>query len=384
MNEFLFWLFILSLIYCYLGYPLLVWVISHFLHRAVKKTENKPLVSVILSVFNEEAVAAIKIENLLSLDYPSEKLEILVGSDGSTDKTVEILKRCSGQVRFLESKKRRGKSAMLNDLVRQASGEILIFTDARQMMDAGAIKELVANFADPEVGCVSGELVFQKTEGATAKGVGLYWSYEKFMRYQESRIHSMLGATGAIYAIRRELFNEIPVDVVLDDMWIPLKIIQNGYRAVYDASARAYDEAAKRPQEEYRRKVRTLFGNYQIFALLPGMLNPLKSPVAVQLISHKLLRLMAPFFMFLVFLLNGMLYDYGDGYRLLFGLQAVFYVMGGIGWLAKDCRYGILEPIAKVCYIPYVFCLLNFAALMGFVKFIGRRQRVTWQKAREA
>ena len=383
--TFFFWLLILLTVYCYFGYPLLLWLMAQLRSHPVRKGSYEPRISVVLSVWNEEDVIMKKIQNLLSLDYPKEKMEILIGSDGSTDKTVQIIRRFNDpRIRLIDRPQRRGKMATINELVQAAANEVIIFCDARQTFAPQAVRELVANLADPHVGCVSGELVFQekKEEGATAKGVSLYWSYEKFIRKQESRLHSMLGATGAIYAIRRELFVPIPTHIVLDDMFVPLQIIRNGYRATLDESAKAYDQAADSPREEHRRKTRTLFGNYQIFGLFPNLFNPLTSPVAIQLFSHKLLRVLIPFFLIPLFILNLFLSS-EQLYQKLFYLQITFYVMAGIGALSRYQKHGIFSLISKICYVPYVFCLLNLSALIGTLRFLGTKQEVTWEKARK-
>ena len=248
--------------------------------------------------------------------------------------------------------------------------------------EKNAIKNLVSNFADPKIGCVSGELIFAPKEGGTAQGVNLYWNYEKSIRRQESAIHSMLGATGAIYAIRKELFVPGHVDIVLDDMYTPFKIIQQGYRAIFDDSACAYDQVAGNPKEEYRRKTRTLYGNYQIFAIFPGLFNPFRSPIAWQLFSHKFLRLMVPFFLIALFLINFML-NYETIFHLLLVLQIIFYLMALTGHLARNYNKGLFKYISKICYVPYVFCLLNYSAFVGFWRFVSAKQQTTWQKARE-
>lgn len=380
--EFIFWLFLGLIVYCYFGYPLLLKIVSNIAARPVAKKYIEPTISVVISLYNEEDVIQKKIENLLSLNYPREKMEVLIGSDGSDDRTVEIVKRFASQgVEVFDFKERRGKMMTINDLATRAKHEVLVFTDARQMFDNNALKELTANLADPKVGCVSGELMFTDRDNPTAQGINLYWKYEKFLRFEESKIHSMLGATGAIYAIRRELYTPVPPQVVLDDMFIPLKIIEKGFRAVIDGSAKAYDEVASSPKEEHRRKARTLYGNYQIFGLFPDLFNPLTSPVAFQFFSHKFLRVIVPFLMMAVFGLNIFLLDKMI-YQKLFFLQILFYVMAVVGALARNSSYAMLKPIKKLCYIPYVFCLLNFSALNGFFRFIFAKQEITWQKAR--
>jgi biofilm PGA synthesis N-glycosyltransferase PgaC len=382
--EFGFWLCLCLIIYCYFGYPLILVLLTKIFSQPVQKHPIESSISIILAVFNEEDVMKRKLDNIFSLDYPKEKMEILIGSDGSTDQTVEIIKsNFDPRVRLFAYQERRGKMLTLNDLVAQARSEILIFMDARQEFAKNSLKELVANFADKRVGCASGELMFSRSDHPTAKGINLYWSYEKFLRAQESRLHSMLGATGAIYAIRRPLFRPIPRHIVLDDMYVPFQIIKQGYRAIFDASAKAYDEAAVSAKEEHHRKARTLFGNYQIFGLFASLFNPFTSPIAVQFFSHKFLRVVAPFLMIAAFIINVFLTPQ-PFYKNLFVLQIFFYTMAAIGGLARNTKYGMFKAIAKVCYVPYVFCLLNFSALSGFFRFLFSEQQVTWQKAREA
>ncbi len=382
MMEVIFWLLLLLIVYCYFGYPIVLSILAKRRAKAINKKFCEPTVTIVMSVYNEEDVIAAKLKNLTNLDYPHEKINILIGSDGSIDKTNKIIKDFNDlRVTLCEDSQRRGKMCVLNDLLQKTKSEIVIFNDARQILDKRAVRELVANFHDPEVGCVSGELMLSSEDGATAAGVNLYWRYEKFLRNQEAKIHSMLGATGAIYAIRRELFVKIPEDIVLDDVFVPFKIIEKGYRAIFDGTAKAYDKVADNPQEEHRRKARTLSGNYQIFSLFPQMFNPLKSPIAVQLFSHKFLRLMVPFFMIFLFVINIFLLD-KFFYEWMFKLQVLFYIIASIGYLLRQQKYGILSVVKKMCYVPYVFCLLNFSAFIGFFRFVSARQQVTWEKAR--
>jgi len=384
MNVVLFWVSVGLILYCYIGYPFLIIILAFFFNRPVHKKFNEcPTLSVILSVWNEADVIETKLTNMLALDYPADRVEFLIGSDYSTDGTDTILSGFRDpRMRFVSRPERRGKMSMLNDLVAMAKNEILVFSDARQIFAADALRQLAGNFADPEVGCVSGELEFlpEKT-GSTAHGVNLYWGYEKWIRACESRLHSMLGATGAIYAIRRSIYTPLPGSIILDDMFIPLHIIRQGFRAVYDTSAKAYDRVAHDPGEEFRRKVRTLAGNYQIFGVFPGMFNPLKSPIAFQLFSHKLLRLVVPFLLILLLATNVLLLDRAF-YLVVFLMQIMFYLLALIESLAKDKNYVILNRLRKAGYIPYVFCLLNYAALVGFWFFVTGRQSVTWDKAR--
>jgi poly-beta-1,6-N-acetyl-D-glucosamine synthase len=369
-------------LYCYFGYPVLIALLAKLSPKGVQRKDIYPTVSIMISVHNEEDVIERKIRNLLELDYPAEKLSIYIGSDGSTDRTNKIIESFSDhRIHLSIIPTRQGKPATLAHIVEQSRSEILVFNDARQTLDKDAIKRLVENLADPHVGCVSGELVLS-SDGQTAKGINLYWEYEKLIRNWEAQVHSMLGATGAIYAIRRELFVPVPASVVLDDMYIPLKIIEKGYRAIFTPRALAYDRAADNPQEEYRRKTRTLYGNYQIFKLFPGLFNPLKSPVAIQLFSHKFLRVVMPFVLIVIFMLSWAAQGDVVG-SLLFRLQLMFYAMAALGAIVCRSKNALIKIVSKVCYIPYVFCLLNFSALIGFLKFIDSKQEVMWEKARK-
>lgn len=381
--KILFWILLSTILYCYFGYPLAICLAARLRPRKVTKRASQPAVSIVLAVWNEEEVIEGKIRNLLDLPYPVDKMEILVGSDGSTDRTNAIIKSFNDpRLIFVESRQRTGKMVTINELVQRAKNGIVIFTDARQLFDRNAIHELIANFADPAVGSVSGELIFGRKEGGTAQGLNLYWEYEKFIRSQESKLHSMLGATGAIYAIHRELFSPVPANVILDDMFIPFKIIEKGYRAIFDETAIAYDEVADSPKQEHRRKARTLYGNYQIFGLFLKMFNVFESPIAIQLFSHKFLRVMVPFLAIALLIIDGLMAQEAL-YKIFLILQVIFYGMAILGALARQGKYGILKLISRICYIPYVFCLLNFSAMVGFVRFVTAKQDITWQKAKE-
>ena len=382
VNEFMaiiFWISLVILFYTYFGYPLLLWIVSKAFSNPVKKRYITPKVSFIVVVHNEEKHIAKKIENILALDYPKENLEIIIGSDGSSDRTNEILEgyRPSGVgCRVFISGARKGKVNLLNEIVPQTKGEIIVFSDARQKFDKSALKELIANFSDSQVGCVSGELIFKdENANGVGKGVGFYWKYEKWMRKMESNLHSMLGATGAIYAIRKALFMVPPADIILDHVFIPLKIIEHGYRAVFDSKAKAFDKISGTSREEFTRKVRTLAGNFQLFSSCGRLLNPFKSKVAWQFFSHKFLRVVAFLFLILMFISNLFLLAYFP-YNFIIIAQGVFYSFAVIGW--------VLEKISiksKLCAVPYVFCMLNFAALKGFLNFLFGKQKVTWEKA---
>jgi len=380
------WIFTALIFYVYLGYPFIVWVSSLIFYKGVRRKSYEPTVSVILSAFNEEKHIEAKLRNLLSLDYPTHKIEIIVGSDGASDKTDLIVSRFkSRRIRFFRFVSNLGKPNVLNSLVREAHGEILIFTDARQEFENNAIRMLCENFYDQNVGCVSGELLFKSVKEGVSKGMDIYWRYEKFLRRCESNVGSMLGATGAIYAIRRHLFTDIPAHILVDDMYIPLSIIRKGHRAIFDPLAIAYDEISGKGYEEFKRKVRTLAGNYQMFQCYPDLLIPFKSPIGGQFISHKLLRVLVPFFLMGLFAANVFAIEY-TLYRVTLLAQIVFYALATLGAYEDKKSRVSSDPLRHlkgrgIGYIPYTFCLLNYAALMGLIRYLVRKKSGVWEKA---
>jgi cellulose synthase/poly-beta-1,6-N-acetylglucosamine synthase-like glycosyltransferase len=334
--------------------------------------------SVVIVAFNEAEGIRRRLENLLALDYTPERVEIVLASDGSTDGTMNLARSYEGVgVTVIPFATRRGKAAVLNDVLPKVGGEIVVLADARQRFQAGALRALVKPFADQRVGAVSGELVLASTEGDTGvgEGVGFYWRYEKFIRKNESLVDSTVGATGAIYAIRRELFEPIPQDTILDDVLIPMRIARRGYRVVFEPTALAYDKTAATAREEFTRKVRTIAGNFQLFAREPWLLHPLRNRLWLQAVSHKGLRLITPILLLATMGANLLLLGHSF-YRWTLMGQAFFYgaALGG---------YALREVGSKVPLlgVPYVLCLMNWATVVAFIRFIRGRQRATWEKA---
>lgn len=374
--NFIFWFSTLIILYVYLGYPAIIYLISFFYKKPVLRTYPYPMVSVIMSVHNEEKNIENKLKTLLELNYPESRIEILIGSDGSTDRTDEIIsKYINERIKLHRQAQRRGKPSMLNLLVKQAKGEILVFTDARQKLERNSIDELVKNFSDTKVGSVSAELIYDGQDSKTGNGVAIYWKYEKFIRKYESKMGSMLGATGALYAIRRELFPELPKDLILDDVYIPLKIVQRGYRAIFDYKAKIYDSVAKNTREEFIRKTRTLAGNFQLFLYLREFFNPFKDKIGWQFFSHKFLRLIAPFLLVSILVSNFFLRNNSYFYLATFVLQILFYVFALFGLIFKHKNH--------LFDVPYMFCVMNSAAVVGLYKLLTHKQDVLWQKAEE-
>ena len=260
MIDALFWLAAGVLVYTFVGYPVAIGALARLKPKPVRRARVHPPVSVLIAAYNEAAVIGGRIENCLALDYPADRLEIIVASDGSTDGTADVARRYARPgrpgpaVSVLDYPWRRGKPSVLNDSVPRCASEIVVLGDARQRWDRDAVRRLVENFADPAVGAASGELILANAAGAAVgEGVGAYWRYEKAIRRAESAVHATVGATGALYAIRRALFEPIPPDTLADDVLIPLRIARRGHRVVFDGSARARDRVAASGREEHTR-----------------------------------------------------------------------------------------------------------------------------------
>lgn len=373
----LFVLSILLLVYLYVGYPALMWALAARRPRASPAGDIEPTVSVVIVAHNEAHRIRGRLRNLLDLDYPADRLQVLLASDGSTDETVERARAFDAAgVTVLAFARRRGKPAVLDEVVPQATGEIVVLADARQRFDRHALRTLVRHFADPRVGAVSGELVLTRTGNATAAGdgVGFYWRYEKLIRRSESRADSTVGATGAIYAIRRSLFAPIPADTILDDVLIPMNIVRRGYRVLFESDARAYDRVAT-AREEFTRKVRTIAGNFQLLGRERWLLNPFQNRLWFQTLSHKGTRLLAPAFHVTAFAANVAL-AVDPLFALLLAAQMVFYATALSGFALRNTRRRI--PLVSV---PYAVCLLSWATIVAFVRYVQGRQQVTWDHA---
>jgi len=370
--KFLFWFSLSFILYTYAGYPCLLFVWSKLFPKKVNKAylSPEPMVSVVVAARNEETNIGARIENFLEQDYPLEKMEIIIVSDGSTDATNDIVRQFAsanvGQcaLKLIELDDSKGKPNSLNIGVQQATGEFIVFADARQKFEPNAVKELMANFNDPKVGCVSGELLFYEDSDTNIKTeMAFYWNLEKHVRKMESAVGSVAGATGAIYAIRKSLFRPLPDEILLDDVLIPMNAIMDGFRTVFDGNAIAYDTVSKDLSEEKGRKIRTLLGNYQLLQIMPELLSPAKNPIFFRYLSHKVLRLFVPFFFF-VFLFSSLM------------INGLFYKLAFIGTIMiilfplVDRHIPSASHLHMVSKLSRTFVSLNYFALIAFFYFI--------------
>ncbi len=364
----IFWIAVSTILYTYAGYPLWLWFRASFFALPWKRAQLLPTVSVIVAVHNGAALLHDKINQLLTIDYPRKLLEILFISDGSDDGTNEILADVSEtHVRTFLLPERCGKAAALNVGIREATGNILVFVDIRPVLEKNAIRRLVKNFADPQIGCVAGQLALRSGahDGTTAAVSDFYWRYEQWMRRCEALTGSILGVYGGFYAVRRELATQLPDGTILDDMYQPLHIARQGYRVVLDESAQVWDAWPSTSNGEFRRKVRTLAGNFQLLGLAPWLLTR-HNPLRWRLFSHKLLRLTVPALLMLLSVTSWTLR--GSGFYLLVLLAQIgFYATALLG-LKFDNR--ITRRIAGP---PAAFCLLNAAAVAAFWKYVFTR-----------
>ncbi len=381
MTVTIFWSALVIAAYVYIGYPLLLILWSKVAPRPVRKRHIEPSVSIVIAMHDERDNVASKIQNCLDLDYPADKLEIIFSLDAPTDGTDILLREnASDRIKVLESPVRKGKAAAVNRGVAAATGEIVLLGDARQRFGRNVVRALVANFADDSVGAVSGELVVLDGSGKeSADAVGIYWRYEKALRSMESVIHSVPGATGALYAIRRELFTPLPSKTVLDDVLTPMNIVLHGKRSVFEPAAHAYDKPTQSIDREYVRKRRTLMGNYELLAEMPELLAPWRNPIAVQFASHKAGRLIVPWC--LAALLCSSLRIQHGFYLLMLDSQILFYLLAAAGLamaaghsLTLDGQSGETKAkpglMRRAVMTAYTFLLMNWAAVAGLYSFI--------------
>ena len=365
--KLLFWISSALVVYAYIGYPLWLWVFAQLHKRPIRSEAVVPSVSVIIAARNEEANLPAKLSNLRLLDYPGERLQIVIASDGSTDRTADILSEAGSQIVPVILTEAGGKARALNAAVQRATGEILVFLDSRQSVESNAVSELVAYFADPEVGAVSGELLLDTApNAASSESLGIYWKIEKVVRKLESASGSVVGVTGAIYAIRRELYPEIPAGTILDDVFVPMNVAKMGRRVVFQPAAIARDRFFSEKGKEFSRKVRTLTGNYQLLRLAPWMLSP-ANPLLFRFISHKLLRLLVPLLLLVMLIASAM--AGGGFYRAVFWLQVIFYLTAVLGTLSPSAKR--IKPIG----IASTFVMLNAAAALGVLQLCCRAKK---------
>jgi cellulose synthase/poly-beta-1,6-N-acetylglucosamine synthase-like glycosyltransferase len=377
-----------SILYTYIGYPLLLTLLARMRRRPLLRSDATPTVTLLITAYNEEAVIAEKLENSLALEYPRDRLQILVAADGSDDRTAAIVGSFADRgVELSYSPPRRGKMAAINRAMPRVRGEIVVFSDANNAYVPSALRALVAPFADPQVGAVSGAKVIMRGDGALSESEGLYGRYESYIKRQETAIGSCSAAAGEILALRRELFEEPPERIINDDFYMAIRMIKRGYRVVYAPEARSYERISLSADDEIVRRTRIIAGRYQAIAMAPQLL-PLRDPLATwQIVSHKFLRPLVPLAMIGAAASNLIAVARPAragaarwrlpapfGAILLLG-QAIFYLLAWAG--NRTERSGMAS---KILYLPTFLVNSNFAALLGLYRFLTGRQTTLWQR----
>ena len=382
MFEFIFWFSTGLVFYIYFGYPLTMLILAKLSRKSpVNKKDFTPLVSLIIPAYNEEKVIREKLRNSLSLDYPQDRLEIIVISDCSTDRTDKITNEFMPRgVKLIVQEERKGKIAALNKAVPQAKGEIIVFSDANSIYEKEAIKKLVRNFNDGRVGCVCGELKYITPNASSSLaqlGEILYWRYEKFLKKKESRLHSLLILNGSIYAIRKELF--LPIEETLaDDFVNSMQIAAKGWSMIYEPEAVAVEKASSLIKEQFKQKSRIIAQGYKATAKLSKVIFSSGWLRIFEFLFHKLLRWLVPLFLASIFVSNLFLLNY-QFYQVVFILQSIFYLFALIGRVLQKRKKGM-----KIFYVPFYFCMVNLASVVGLFDFLTNRQKGIWEKAESA
>jgi biofilm PGA synthesis N-glycosyltransferase PgaC len=367
--KLLFWFSIFLIFYAYLLYPIWLFLRARLHPRPVGRKSISPKISIVIAARNEGKHLEEKLHNLRRLDYPSELVETLVVSDGSTDQTSDILSNVSdSRVRSILLAVHGGKAEALNRAIEVVNGEIVVFMDARQRVATDSLKALVESFADPAVGCVSGALMLADGEEASPRGVGSYWQLEKAIRFWESTGGSAVGATGALYAVRRSLIPHLPAGIILDDVFIPMEVARRGARVIFEPRALAWDSLPSNPKQEFRRKVRTLFGNYQLVRISPWLLTA-ANPLRFEFISHKVCRLAVPFA--LIGMILSSVFLSGFLYRLPLAAAIGVATLGALAFVRVP-----LGNVSRLTDIALAFVLLNTAAIVAFFYFAVGKKRV--------
>lgn len=375
-----FWTCAALIVYAYAVYPLLIWALARSFGRegrvpADLDDDALPTASLLIAAYNEAAVIEERLRNAMELDYPTGKLEILVGTDGCKDRTAELVRGVAGpNVRLMEFTENRGKATVINELALAAKGTILLPSDANTMNDPQAARRLVRWFGDPKIGAVCGKLAL--TDAKTGRNVdGLYWKYENFLKRCEGRLGALLGANGAIYAIRKSLHEPIPARTIVDDFVIPLLAkIRTGCVILYDGEAIAHEETAPSVGSEFHRRARIGAGGFQAIGMLWRLLNPLRGWVAFTFVSHKVLRWLCPFFMIGALIAPALLWKHPLYLGLLLA-QVVFYLISTVAMLAPaEAR------LPKLVKLMAMFTSMNAALLVGFWRWLRGRQRANWKR----
>jgi len=379
MAAVMFWSSAVALFYTYAGYPLLITLVSALKHRKVRRAAIEPTLSFIITAYNEERDLTVKLVNTLALDYPRDLLEIIVASDCSTDRTDDIAREFApGGVRLHRQSERLGKTAAQNAAVEQARGEIVLFSDATSLYEPDVLRAIVPNFADAEVGCVAGRLIYvDGSDSHVGLGARSYWGYETFLKRHESRAGSLIGVSGCLYAVRKGAY--VPLyHEACSDFIIATKMVEQGLRAVYEPTAVCTEQTNRESDKELKMRVRIIAQTFTDLWRHRHMLNPFRGGFyAVQLLSHKVMRYLVPFFLMGLFSASAVLASNGLFYRMMFAAQLAGYASPAIAWMLD--RVGVRS---RLLAFPQYFILANLASLIACYQFLRGERYARWEPVR--
>ncbi len=382
-EEILIFILVLSMVlfvYNYIIYPLFILALSKLIDddhiNKIDPFTEYPVVSFIIAAYNEEKVIEDKIKNTLNIDYPKDKINIIIVSDGSNDNTASIVRGYSDRgIVSLHEDKRSGKSAALNRAVEASNCEILVFSDANNDFSSDSVKQLVKHFSDKEIGAVTGSKhIYINKDRQASEGDGLYWKYESKIKEAESHLGSITAAEGEILAVRKKDFQPIDISIINDDAAITFNIIKSGKRIIYEKNAKAFEEASKDLIDDFHVKIRMTTGGYQTLSREKSYLMPPTTWFSFTFLSHKFLRWLAPHFMVFIFFIP-LLLSYRNEMLALFIVQMIFYSISYYGWIKRD------TDLPGYIYIPMYFTSMNIALFIGFFRYSRKNHSVNWRKA---
>ncbi len=382
-----FWISIFLVIYTFVGYGFLLFLLVKIkkvfkIPFFFKADVPLPTVCILIAAYNEEDLIVDKIKNTLELDYPKDRLKVIFITDGSTDGTAEKISRYN-EVTLLHEDVRGGKMAAIKRAIPYINGEITVFTDANTFLNKEAILELVKHYQNPKVGCVAGEkrILVEESADASSAGEGFYWKYESMLKKWDYELYSGVGAAGELFSIRTSLYVPVESDTIIDDHMIAMRIAESGYVIAYEPNAYAMETASADVKEELKRKIRIAAGGIQSVMRLKKSANPFHNPLfTFQYISHRVLRwTITPFLLILVFMINAQLALTTGNlfYQFLFGLQCLFYALSITGFYFESKNIRV-----KALFIPYYFCVMNYAVLAGIVRYYKKNQSAAWEKSK--
>ena len=383
----LFWISIFLIVYTFVGYGFVLYFLLKLKNLFVKPFTFKsnvelPTVSLLVAAYNEEELIGEKIKNTLALNYPKGKIQFIFTTDGSSDSTPDQVRKFP-EVTLLHIDAREGKMAAIKRAIPFIKGEIAVFTDANTFLNKDALLELVKHYQNPRVGAVAGEkrILVPETADASSAGEGFYWKYESLLKKWDYALYSGVGAAGELFSIRTALYQPVESDTIIDDHMIAMRIAENGYIIAYEPNAYALETASADVKEELKRKIRIAAGGMQSILRLKKSANPFHNPIfTFQYISHRVLRwTITPFLLILAFILNGIIaVQTGElFYQVLFGLQVLFYLLSLIGLYFENRNIRI-----KALFIPYYFCVMNYAVIAGIIRYFKKNQSAAWEKSK--